>query len=127
MKDITIPNKGAITMKTTIFTTPVITTELQPELATAAPTNPPTRVCEELDGSPNHHVNKFHAIAAINADAITVRLITSGLMTPLPIVVATFNGKTRKAIKLKNDAMTTAAKGERTFVETTVAIEFAES
>ena len=27
-------------------------TELHPELATAAPTNPPTRVCEELEGSP---------------------------------------------------------------------------
>jgi hypothetical protein len=53
--------------------------------------------------------------------------MTSGLMTPVPIVFATFRGKITKAIKLKNDAITTAASGERTFVETTVAIEFAES
>jgi hypothetical protein len=36
-------------------------------------------------------------------------------------------GKIRKATKLKNAAMLTAATGERTFVETIVAIEFAES
>jgi hypothetical protein len=34
---------------------------------------------------------------------------------------------TRNATKLKKAAIQTAAKGERTFVETTVAIEFAES
>ena len=48
-------------------------------------------------------------------------------MTPFPMVVATFRGKIRNATKLKNAAIPTAAKGERTFVETTVAIELAES
>ncbi len=75
----------------------------------------------------SHHVIRFHVIAATSAAAITVRLITSGLITPFPIVVATLSGKIRNAIKLKKAAITTAAKGERTFVETTVAIEFAES
>jgi hypothetical protein len=127
MNDITIPRTGATTIKIIIFITPAYTTELQPELATAAPTKPPTRVCEELEGSPNHHVARFQAIAAISAEAITVRLMTSGLITPFPIVVATFRGKIRNATKLKNDAIATAATGDRTLVETTVAIEFAES
>ena len=48
-------------------------------------------------------------------------------MTPLPIVVATFRGKTRNARKLKVAASPTAANGDKTFVETTVAIELAES
>ena len=102
-------------------------TELHPELATAAPTKPPTSVCDELEGSPYHHVNKFQIIAAINAAAITVRLIASVLITPFPIVVATFNLKMRNAMKLKNAAIVTAAIGESTFVETIVAIELAES
>jgi hypothetical protein len=41
--------------------------------------------------------------------------------------LATLRGKITNAMKLKKEAMQTAAKGERTFVETTVAIEFAES
>jgi len=43
------------------------------------------------------------------------------------MVVATLRGKIRNAIKLKKAAMTTAVNGDNTFVETTVAIEFAES
>jgi len=125
--DITIPSRGAITIKITILITPPIITELTPELAIAAPTRPPTRVWEELEGKPHHHVNRFQAIAAIRAADITVRLITSGSITPFPIVAATFNGNTRKATKLKVAASKTAEKGDKTLVETTVAIEFAES
>ena len=43
------------------------------------------------------------------------------------MVVATLSGNTVNAIKLKKAAIETAASGESTFVETTVAIEFAES
>ena len=114
-------------MNATILTTPPITIELIPELAVAAPTSPPTRVCDELDGNPHHQVIKFHPMAAISAAAITVRFITSVLTTPLPMVVATFKGKIRKATKLKVDANITAEKGDNTFVETTVAMELAES
>jgi len=122
-----MPRRGAITIKIIILITPAITTEIQPELATAAPTSPPTSVCEELDGSPSHHVSRFHAIAAIRAAAMTVKLMTSGLITPFPIVVATLRGNITKAIKLKKAAIVTAAIGDSTLVETTVAIEFAES
>jgi hypothetical protein len=123
----TIPNKGAIKINITILITPADCTAPKPELATAAPTRPPTRVCEELDGRPQYHVTRFQVIAATRAAPITVRLIASGLITPVPMVVATFKGKTLNAIKLKNEAITTAANGDNTFVETTVAIELAES
>ena len=114
-------------MNETILTTPATTIELIPELAVAAPTNPPTRVCDELDGNPHHHVAKFHPIAATSAAAITVRFITSELITPVPMVVATLRGKIRKATKLKVAANKTAEKGDNTFVDTIVAIELAES
>jgi len=127
INDITIPSTGAIIMNATIFRTPDITTDPIPALAIAAPTKPPTRVWEELDGRPHHQVNRFQMMALIKADPMTVRLITSGLTTPLPMVVATFKLKIKKAMKLKKAAKTTAVNGARTFVETTVAIEFAES
>jgi len=127
MNDIAIPRKGAITIKATILITPDITTDLTPELTMAEPTSPPTRVCEELDGKPNHQVIRFHVIAATSAAAITVRLIISGSITPFPIVVATLKGNTVNAIKLKKAAIATAANGDSTFVDTTVAMEFAES
>lgn len=102
-------------------------TESKPDEAIAAPTKPPTKVCDELDGKPNHQVIKFQIIAAISADAITERLITFGSMIPLPMVVATFKLKIAKARKLNAAAKTTAAVGESTRVETMVAMEFAES
>lgn len=122
-----IPRSGEMTMKATIFITPLVTIEPGPALTRAAPTRPPTSVCEELEGNPHHHVSRFQVIAAMSAAAITDRLSTSGSTTPFPIVAATFRGKIVNAIKLKKAAMETAAKGERTLVDTTVAIEFAES
>ena len=122
-----IPKKGAITINAIILRTPPITTDPKPAFAIAAPTSPPTSVCDELEGNPHHQVIKFHAIDATKAAAITDKLITSGFTTPLPMVVATFSGKITKAIKLKNAAIVTAETGDRTFVDTTVAIEFAES
>jgi len=84
-------------------------------------------VCEELEGSPNHHVIRFHIIAAVTAAAIRFRLTIFGSITPLPIVFATFSSKTRNAIKLKEAARPTAAIGDKTLVDTMVAMEFAES
>ena len=48
-------------------------------------------------------------------------------MRPDPIVFATAVPKRNAATKLKNAAQKTAVKGESTRVDTTVAIEFAES
>lgn len=66
-------------------------------------------------------------MAADMAAAIKVRVTISVLMTFPPIVLATLRGKIKNATKLKVAASPTAAIGDRTFVETTVAIEFAES
>jgi len=84
-------------------------------------------VCDELEGKPHHHVRRFHTIAATTAAAIRCIFIMSALMTPFPIVVATLRGKIRKARKLNVAASPTAARGESTLVETTVAMELAES
>jgi hypothetical protein len=46
---------------------------------------------------------------------------------PVPMVCATWSPKNRNAMKLKNAAQTTAMWGERTRVDTTVAIELAAS
>ena len=124
---ISIPRSGEITMNATILITPLAITESGPELTIAAPTSPPTRVCDELEGNPNHQVIRFHIIAATSAAPITLRFINIRIYNTFSHCWATLCGKTVKAIKLKNDAIATAARGERTFVETTVAIELAES
>ena len=48
-------------------------------------------------------------------------------MIPLPMVLATCRPKKRKATKLKKAAQRMAQRGESTRVETTVAMELAES
>jgi hypothetical protein len=70
---------------------------------------------------------RFQIIAAVTAAAIKFSVKISGFIIPLPIVVATLSGKIRNARKLKVAARNTADIGDRTFVDTTVAIEFAES
>ncbi len=127
IKDITIPSTGAITIKITIFITPAITTDLQPELATAAPTSPPTRVWEELEGKPKPPCRKIPRDCCNDCRSDNSQVYNIRIYDSVPIVVATLRGKIRKATKLKKEAIATAARGERTFVETTVAIEFAES
>jgi hypothetical protein len=84
------PRAGAIKINATIFITPAVIIDPNPELATAEPMSPPTRVCDELDGRPHHQVNKFQVMAAIRAAPMTLILIASVSTTPLPIVEATF-------------------------------------
>ena len=66
-------------------------------------------------------------MAPHSAAKTTPAVTTSGSTMPLPTVVATLSPKTRKAMKLKNEAQSTAKEGRSTRVETTVAIEFAAS
>src|SRR6185295_3720028 len=54
-------------------------------------------------------------------------LTTARSIIPLPMVLATLVPRTKAATKLKNAAQATALWGERTRVETTVAMEFAAS
>jgi hypothetical protein len=125
--EIIIPIMGARKINDVIFITSGIKIAPIPAFAVAAPTNPPTIVCDELDGIPHHQVNRFQIIAARRPLPITVKSTISGLTIPFPTVVATCNPKIRNAIKLKNAAQTTATLGVNTCVDTTVAIEFAAS
>ena len=120
------PMKGAKKMNkiTLIISAEAITPN--PACATAAPANPPIKVCEELEGIPSHHVNKFQKVAANNPAKIThksMALLSTVFATVLPTLIS----NTQKASTLNDAAQITACKGDRTLVETTVAIEFAAS
>src|SRR5580693_1383007 len=102
-----------------------------PAWASAAPMNPPSSVCEELEGMPDHQVNRFQAIAATRPAKITWRLMKS-LLTEAAMVLPILNSPTtyreiKNAAKLKTAAQSTAWKGLSTLVETIVAIELAAS
>ena len=58
-------------MKITGFTRPLAISAPDPALATAAPTMPPTRACEELEGMPKYHVMTFQVIAHVRAPNTT--------------------------------------------------------
>jgi hypothetical protein len=85
------------------------------------------RACEELVGRPKYHVMISQRQAPIKVAKITWVSITDTSIMPFPMVLATWRPKNRKAIKLKKAAHMTARRGERTRVETMVAMEFAES
>src|SRR3989338_3613554 len=114
-------------MKTQILMRPAEIREPKPAFVTAAPTKPPTRAWELELGSPHHQVSRSQIIAPINPEKTTPMVITAGSTIPLPIVVATFRLKTKRAAKLKKAAQTTAVRGDKTRVETTVATELAAS
>ena len=121
------PNSGESTMNAPVVINPGHTIELRPALTRPAPTKPPIRACELLDGMPAHQVSKFQKIAPISAPKITCGSITSAETMPTPTVRATWTPNTRKAMKLKNAAQATAYRGRSIRVETRVAMEFAVS
>jgi hypothetical protein len=83
------PNSGEATIGITTLSrmTPHSTNE--PE-ATAAPTRPPIRACDEEDGSPKYQVTRFHEMAPMRPAITTTSPCVpgSGEMT-LPTVSAT--------------------------------------
>ena len=70
-----------------------IPTKFKPFIPTdikTAPIKPPIKACDELEGSPIHHVNKFQKIAPIRAAIIVFSsIIFAELTIPPPIVFAT--------------------------------------
>ena len=85
---------------------------MAPACAIAAPMNPPNKVCEELDGIPNHQVSRFQAMAPINPEKITSRLMNSAF-TELAMVFPILNSpmiyfEIKKAAKLNSAAQSTA-------------------
>src|SRR5882762_1298743 len=97
----------------------------------AAPAYPPIKACDELVGSPKYQVMTSHMMAPIRPHISTesCHFVSISLMLTRspPMVFATRVPKIKKATKLKNAAQMTATPGDRTRVETTVAIEFAAS
>ncbi len=82
---------------------------------------------DEEEGIAIHQVSRFQPMAPIRAEKIRPSLINSGMTMPEPTVLATCSPKNRKAMKLKNAAQATAAKGGSTRVATMVAMELAAS
>jgi hypothetical protein len=83
--------------------------------------------CEELVGSPKYHVIRSHTIAPISPAKITENVTSRMSTSPEPTVLATAVPKVNAAMKLNTAAQITACPGDRTRVETTVAIELAAS
>src|SRR5467141_410251 len=88
---------------------------------------PPTRAWDELVGNPNHHVMTSQEMAPVRTASSSQAVTIFGSIVPFPIVEATLTPKTKAATKLKNAAQSTATRGVRTLVETTVATELAAS
>ena len=88
-----IPVKGATTMKIAVAQIIPELMACQPKAAKNAPEKPPINVCEEEDGIPYHHVIKFHA----TDESSPAKIIGSGCialaikvsLTDFAIVVAT--------------------------------------
>ncbi len=111
---------------TTLCASPCHWTPAEPDCAIAAPTRPPIRACDELEGRPNHQVKRFQAIAPISA-ASTVLVFASPVSTiPFPTVVATAV-VTNAPTRLAAEATATASLGESARVEIEVATALAVS
>src|SRR5437867_4208687 len=99
----------------------------KPARATAAPAYPPIKAWEELVGNPKYQVIRSQTMAPIRPAKMTAKVTAEMSIIPLPMVLATAVPNVKAATKLKNAAQITACAGERTRVETTVAIELAAS
>src|SRR5438128_2377355 len=110
--------KNAVLMKKPVSSDP------KPAFMIAAPAKPPMRACEDEVGRASHQVRRSHTMAPTSAAPTRVKVTTPG-STPLAMLPATLASKNLKAMKLNPAAQITAARGESTRVETTVAIELA--
>src|SRR5919204_1334832 len=110
----------------TLCASPCHCTPLKPDCASAAPTSPPMRACEELDGRPNHQVIRFHAIAPISAARTVCSFARPVSMIPFPTVLATAV-VTNAPARFATAATATASRGDRARVDTEVATALAVS
>jgi len=114
-------------MPAAVLSNPPQTMPDRPPFIAPAPTNPPISACELDEGIPANHVTRFQMIAPVKAAKMTAGSTIFGSIMPEPTVFATLSPKNRKAMKLKNAAHITARRGDRTRVDTMVAIELAAS
>src|SRR5512132_2752579 len=101
-------------------------TPARPDCTSAAPMRPPISACDELDGSPNHHVMRFQTIAPMTAASTVVSVASPVSMIPSPTVLATAV-VTNAPARFATAAMNTATRGVNARVETDVATAFAVS
>ena len=111
---------------TTLSRIPIHCTEC--EAASAAPTSPPMRACEDDEGRPKYHVIMFHVIAPISAaNTITSPPLPSGgSMMPEPTVLAT-SVDSRAPTRFITAASARATRGVSALVETATAMALAAS
>src|SRR5262245_47435932 len=131
-----IPASGDRTRALSVLTTPCDETSshravpagspLSARWHQTAPTIPPIRACDELDGMPKYQVNRFQAMAPTRAPATTTWVIVVGSAIPLEMVVATLSEMNAPA-KLHTAASNTAVRPGSTPVDTTVATALAVS
>src|SRR6185312_12534101 len=120
-------SSGATAAGTRTFsTTPSTSIALGPLAANAEPISPPISACDELDGSPAHHVARFHAIAPTRPAKTTVVVTAPESTMPDPTVAATLSEMNAPA-KLRTADIATANRGDIARVDTEVAIAFAVS
>ena len=105
---------------------PGATKTLHPAWAIPAPAKPAIRLWLPLTGIPNLVAIKTQVEAAATPPATVSKVIPSGSTTPVPIALATAVPEIAP-MKFIPAAMITAAKGDITRVDTTVAMAFAES
>src|SRR4030042_7174590 len=98
-----------------------------PAAANPAPDSPATSAWVSLVGSPHRHARVLQITIAIMPEATVCRPTTSGLIIPVPMVVATAVPVTSAPTIFSIAAIVTAWRGERTRVETTVAIALGAS
>src|SRR3546814_7283824 len=70
----TKPSSGEITMNATIFSRPPQIGAWMPPLQMPAPTRPPIKACDELDGRPKYQVMRFQAMAPSRSEEHTSEL-----------------------------------------------------
>ena len=99
----------------------------RPALAMAAPAMPATSAWEELVGNARSQVMMFQMMAPKRPAKTTKTSTWTVSIRPVPMVLATVVPKMKAATKLKKAAQATATVGERTRVETMVAMELAAS
>src|ERR671914_1258521 len=87
-----------------------------PSATSMAPTTPPIRAWDELDGSPKYQVVRFQAIAPIRPANTTVGVITPPSTTSLATVAAT-SSEMNAPTKLRIAAYPTAIRGDIARVE----------
>jgi len=110
----------------TLPITPPALTPAPPVAASIAPTIPPIRAWEELDGSPKSHVTRFQVMAPTSPAKAIVSVTWAASMMPVAMVAATCKEMNAPA-KFNSDAIVTALRGDRARVEIEAATTFAVS